>query len=237
MFPGETAEESARAHDYKIGESFHPSEAVDFAGALEVRPVGLRPGATETNHKEMEVTDMSNKKSERVTWKAWDPMVFHTKSGARLVIGGFYDINGEGSVEHEAKVSIFEMELLCKHWAEEILGCRRMTEVYECTGSREIRAKYYASSRLDYFETILGEEKVEALLSQVFEGFDPQKERIEFWASQQEHDAGEPALEGEQRANENPESDALIDAPPTCGASGADPEPDHDLSPPTQLLR
>jgi hypothetical protein len=116
-----------------------------------------------------------------------------------LIMGAFYDINGEGAKENAAQVTTFEIELLCEHWAKEILEADRNWAVYRQTGSREMRVTPYANLRLHYFAEILGEEKVRGIADEVFEGFDPEAEReaYEQWLEQQGKEAQEADLRGE----------------------------------------
>ena len=88
----------------------------------------------------------------------------------RLVIGACGDIGGEGAMENEAQVTPFEIELVARHWAKEFVKVRRDLEVSSQTGNREIRVMPYAWDRLNYFKTILGEERVQAIVEEVFEG-------------------------------------------------------------------
>jgi hypothetical protein len=82
-------------------------------------------------------------------------------------IGAYYDINGEGAEETEAEVTKFELELICRHWAEELAGVPwASTGVY---GSRGVRVLPYATGRLERLAAILGEEKVDAMLEEVFD--------------------------------------------------------------------
>jgi hypothetical protein len=96
--------------------------------------------------------------------------------GPGYVIGDIYEVNGEGAREHNVKATVYEMELLCEHWAKEIRTVREMWRYYECTGSREIRIQPYASMRLDYFAKFLGEEKVVEIETEVYKGSDPPNE-------------------------------------------------------------
>jgi hypothetical protein len=91
-----------------------------------------------------------------------------------LVIGAYYHINGDGAEEREAQVTRFEIELLCKHWAEEWRDANFMYAAYRQTGSYEMRVRWYARTRLDYFAEVLGIDIVQAIVDEAFKDFDTQ---------------------------------------------------------------
>jgi hypothetical protein len=82
-------------------------------------------------------------------------------------IGAYYDLNGKGAEETEAPVTRFELELLCRHWAEELAAVPWMSTGVH--GSRGVRVLPYATGRLERLGRILGEEKVDAILGEVFD--------------------------------------------------------------------
>jgi len=90
--------------------------------------------------------------------------------GPTYGLGSFYDINGEGAQENATLVTTFEIELLVKHWAEERREALSFTQIYQQTGSRELRAQPYSSHRIAYFKTVLGAERLDAIVEKVFEG-------------------------------------------------------------------
>lgn len=78
-------------------------------------------------------------------------------------------ISGAGSNKHTARVTAFEMELLCRHWA----GQMRQVEEQIQRGPSDTwygRMHHYVSGRLGYFGEILGEEKLREILDDVFDG-------------------------------------------------------------------
>jgi len=89
------------------------------------------------------------------------------------VMGHFYEINGQGAREHKARVTRFELELLCEHWAKQILAVSEEWVHFGSTGSREMRVMPYAEKRLEYFQRFLGDEKVAEIVDEVFKDFDP----------------------------------------------------------------
>jgi hypothetical protein len=89
------------------------------------------------------------------------------------VMGFFYEINGDGAREHQARVTRFEMELLCKHWAKQLLAVSEEWVYFGSTGSWEMRVMPYARTRLGYFQRFLGDEKVTEIVDEVFKDFDP----------------------------------------------------------------
>jgi hypothetical protein len=93
--------------------------------------------------------------------------------GPGYIIGAIYEVNGEGAREHDARTTVFEMELLCKHWAKMILDVDAMYAYYGMSGSWESRMRPYASMRLNHFTQFLGEEKVQEIVDELFKDFDP----------------------------------------------------------------
>jgi len=96
----------------------------------------------------------------------------------KITIGYINEVNGAKSIKQQAEISLYEAELLCRHWAE------RMRGVDECwlsnqTGSYEIRMHPYANSRIAYFMLILGPERVNKIVDEVYEGFDKLEETME----------------------------------------------------------
>ena len=100
-----------------------------------------------------------------------------------FIIGAICEVNGEGAAEHTTRVTKFELELLCKHWAETLLSADRMWQVYGQTGSREIREGPYAKARLHQLAEILGRENVQAIVAKVYKDYEPEKEREAYEAS------------------------------------------------------
>ena len=83
-----------------------------------------------------------------------------------------HDIAGEGTEENKAQVTTFEIELLIMHWAAVIRHARVMQEGYQTYMGTLYRLGCYANRRLRYFETILGEEKVDAIVDEILEGIE-----------------------------------------------------------------
>jgi hypothetical protein len=103
-------------------------------------------------------------------------------------IGAYYDLNGEGAEEEEAQVTKFELELICRHWAEELATMPwPPTGVY---GSRGVRVLPYATGRLERLGRILGEEKVDAILGEVFD--DVGRRKVAKWLPSSEESESWP---------------------------------------------
>jgi hypothetical protein len=101
---------------------------------------------------------------------------FAPTGGPGFTIGAIYEVNDEGAREHDAEVTVFEMELLCKHWAEMILEVDVMWAYYGTCGSWERRMRPYATMRLNHFAQFLGGEKVKEIVDEAFKDFDPPDE-------------------------------------------------------------
>ena len=106
------------------------------------------------------------------------------------------DIGGDRDEEHLVKVTTFEIELILRHWAAEIRHWRYFAEVYQQGG--EWQWIHRARSRLAYFETILGDERLSAVVDAVLEGADAEIEtaRESYTDSMPGCDQGQVSSEG-----------------------------------------
>lgn len=91
----------------------------------------------------------------------------------RVVVGYCPEIHGPRAKQVRAEVTAFELELLCRHWAEEILSIDEEWAYLGMAGSREIRVRPYANGRLARFERYLGANVVKKIVDEVYADFNP----------------------------------------------------------------
>ncbi len=90
-----------------------------------------------------------------------------------IQVAGHYEIKWPDSGEHKAEVTVREVELLCKYWAQQILRGYEEWAQYRAADNQEIRVDPYSWLRLSYFAELIGQDKVRTILDEVFGDFDP----------------------------------------------------------------
>ena len=91
----------------------------------------------------------------------------------KSVLAGDCGINWwEGGI-YEMDVTSHEAELLCRYWAEQILRGYAEWASYHTNGIQHVRVDLYAWWRIAYFEQQMGKLEVQAILDNVFMGFEP----------------------------------------------------------------
>ena len=91
-------------------------------------------------------------------------------------IGYGYEVNGPGAEKHAAEVTTWEIEQLCKIWAERRRSILFDYKAYGQSGSYGIRVEPFAQQRLGYFAGLIGEDKVEEIVAGVFASFEAEAE-------------------------------------------------------------
>jgi len=89
-----------------------------------------------------------------------------------------------------------EVEQLCQDYAEKLLQLKWLAEVAQCSSTNWTFERILANQRLGHFAKVWSQDRVQSILDQVFEGYDPEKERAEFEAQMKREERDRQIKEG-----------------------------------------